>query len=312
MERTAAVTGALGYSGRSIARILLDEGWRVRTLTNSPGKPNPFGAAIDIHPLAFHQPDRLAESLRGSDTLINTYWVRFNHRRFNFARAVENTKALFAAARAVGVRRVVHISILNPERGTGLAYYEGKLALERMLAASGLSHAILRPGVLFGGGDILINNIAWALRHLPVFGVFGDGRYPIRPIHVDDLARLAVDAAAADANTTTDAVGPEPFAFVDLVRELARILGVRRAIVRVPTGPGLAVTGALGLLVRDVVLTREEVLGLTRGLLGSAAPTTGARRLTEWAREHRDELGRHYASELGRRAASPNGRTTRP
>ncbi len=295
------VTGALGYSGKAIAERFFALGHRVRTLTNSPGRPNPFGERLEIAPLAFDDPGALRESLRGADTLVNTYWVRFNHRLFTFDEAVRNTRALFAAARDAGVRRIVHVSILKPEEGRGLAYYDGKAALEESLRETGVSHAILRPGVLFGRGDILVNNIAWALRRLPVFGVFGDGRYKLQPMHVDDLADVAVREALASEDSVVDCVGPETFEYRDLVRTIGGIIGVRRPIVGVAPGVGYAVTRALGPLVRDVIITREEVEGLMRGLLWSDRPPTGRVRLTDWAREHRETLGRRYASEVGRR-----------
>lgn len=295
------VTGALGYSGRSITERLLERGVRVRTLTNSPDRPNPFGDRLDIRPLCFDRPEDLTESLRGARVLYNTYWVRFNHRLFTFEQAVVNTKVLFESARRAGVERIVHVSILKPDEGRHLAYYRGKAELERTLRDMGVSHAILRPGVLFGRGDILVNNIAWALRRLPVFGVFGDGAYKLQPMHVDDFAELALRCAEEDADVTVDAVGAEVFAYRELVRTIGRIIGVRRPIVSAPTGIGYWVARALGPFVGDVILTREEVRGLMDGLLWSETPTTGATKLTEWAAAHSASLGRRYASEVGRR-----------
>src|SRR5208283_1221478 len=185
-----AVTGAFGYSGRYIAARLLDEGREVITLTNSLARANPFGGRVRAFPLAFDEPEQLAKSLAGVDVLFNTYWVRFNHRLFTHTQAVQNTLVLFEAARRAGVRRVVHVSITNPSEDSPLEYFAGKARLERALREGGLSHAILRPTVLFGREDILINNIAWALRRFPFFAVFGDGSYRLQPIHVDDLADL--------------------------------------------------------------------------------------------------------------------------
>ena len=188
VQETHAVTGAYGYSGKYIAQRLLDAGHTVITLTNSPRRANPFGDRIRAIPLDFDRPDLLAKHLQGVSVLYNTYWVRFNHRLFRHADAVRNTLALFAAARQAGVRRIVHISITNPSEDSPLEYFRGKARLEKVLMDSGISYAILRPAILFGKEDILVNNIAWTLRRLPVFGVFGDGRYRLQPIHVDDLA----------------------------------------------------------------------------------------------------------------------------
>jgi uncharacterized protein YbjT (DUF2867 family) len=300
------VTGALGYTGRSLTEQLLARGLRVRTLTNSPNRPNPFGPALDIHPLAFNNPDALAGSLRDEQgrpaaVLYNTYWVRFNHRLFTFDDAVRNTKALFEAARRAGVARIVHVSILHADEADDLRYYRGKHELEDALRATGISYAIVRPGVLFGRFDILVNNIAWVLRHLPVFGLFGDGSYRLRPLHVDDMAALMLNRATETSNSVTDAVGPESFSYRELVTSLADLLQIRRTIVPLPPLLAYAASKFLNPILRDVIITREEVAGLMRGLLDSSAPSPGTIRLTDWARSQAHDLGVRYASEVGRR-----------
>jgi uncharacterized protein YbjT (DUF2867 family) len=295
------VTGAFGYSGRYIATRLLAAGHRVRTLTNSPDRPNPFGRWVEAHPFHFEQPEQLAESLRGAAVLYNTYWVRYNARDFTHAEAIENTRRLFAAAKAAGVGRVVHVSIANPSEDSDLEYFRGKALLERALIESGLSYAILRPAVLFGGPDILINNIAWMLRHLPVLGVFGKGDYRVQPIYVDDLAALGVEWGARQENAIIDAVGPETFTYRQLVDVIAGAIGRRPWVVRTPPWLGYAVTRIIGAFVGDVIVTRDEIKGLMRGLLCTNSPPTGQTRLSEWVRQHADTLGVHYASELARR-----------
>lgn len=298
---THAVTGAFGYSGKYIARRLLDRGRRVVTLTNSPGRPHPFGNALAVQPLDFADPDALARSLEGVSVLYNTYWVRFNHRLFSHADAVRNTLALFDAARRAGVRRIVHVSITNPSEDSPFEYFRGKAVLERALRESGLSHGILRPAVLFGHEDILVNNIAWALRRFPVFGVFGDGKYRIQPIHVEDFADCAVALGESPENSTVEAIGPETFAYRELVQAVGAAIGVRRRMVPLPPALGHLAGLLIGRFVGDVFITREEIGGLMADLLHVDAPPAGATRLTEWARAHADTLGRRYASELARR-----------
>jgi uncharacterized protein YbjT (DUF2867 family) len=276
------VTGAFGYSGKYIAARLLAAGTRVRTLTNSPCRRNAFDGAVEAHPYNFDKPDELARSLEGARVLVNTYWVRFDHADFNHSQAVRNTLRLFQAAKRAGVARV-------------------EAELEAALRDSGLSHAILRPTVLFGNEDILINNIAWMLRRLPLFGVFGDGRYRLQPVFVDDLARLAVESAASRDNLLIDAIGPETFAYRDLVTVVGRAIGRERRIVGLPPGLGLAFGRLLGRIVGDVVITPEEVAGLMQNLLVTDSPPTGRTALSVWAVENRDSLGRRYSSELARR-----------
>lgn len=296
-----AVTGAFGYSGRYIAQRLLDAGHQVVTLTNTIPAVDPFAGRVRRRPLAFDRPVALAESLRGVRVLYNTYWVRFNHRRFTYAQAVRNTLLLFEAARRAGVERIVHLSITNPSRTSPLEYFRGKAELETALQESGLSHAVLRPTVLFGNEDILINNIAWMLRRFPVFGIFGDGQYRMQPIYVDDLATLAVRHGAGSDNVVVQAIGPETFTFRQLVEAIGRIIQRPRPLISVPPALAYGVGVMLGSLLGDVVITRDEIRGLMEGLLFVDAPPAGETRLTQWAAAHADQLGRRYASELARR-----------
>jgi uncharacterized protein YbjT (DUF2867 family) len=296
-----AVTGAFGYSGRYIAHRLLQAGRRVLTLTNARPTADPFNGQVRACPLAFDRPDSLRVSLQGVRVLYNTYWVRFNHRWFNHAEAVRNTLRLFDSAREAGVERIVHVSITNPSLDSPLEYFRGKAELEAALSTSGVPYAILRPTVLFGKEDILINNIAWVLRHFPVFGLFGDGRYRLQPIYVDDLAAVAVHQGTLRDNAIVQAIGPETFTFRELVSAIGHIIGRPRPLLAVPPLLAYAVARALGPLVGDVVITRDEIRGLMADLLFVAAPPVGTTALTGWALEHRDNLGRRYASELARR-----------
>lgn len=296
-----AVTGAFGYSGKYIARRLLSNGRHVITVTNSMNRRNPFGEAVRAFPFHFETPERLTESLRGAEVLYNTYWVRFNHRLFTHADAVQNTLTLFRCAQQAGVRRIVHVSITNPSEDSPLEYFSGKARLERALMESGISYAILRPAVLFGKEDILINNIAWVLRRFPIFGVFGDGQYRLQPIYVDDLAELAVEQGGRRENVIIDAIGPETFTYRELVQTVGRIIGRNRPMVSISPSVGGMIAWAVGKIVQDVVITREEIEGLMADLLYVESPPAGNTRLTGWATEYASTLGFRYASELARR-----------
>lgn len=300
-ENIHAVTGAFGYSGKYIAEALLREGRTVMTLTNSVRRENPFGSRVRAVPFHFDQPELLKESLRGVSVLYNTYWVRFNHKTFTHAEAVRNTLTLFEAAKAAGVERVVHVSITNPSEDSPLEYFSGKAKLERALRESSLPYAILRPAVLFGKEDILVNNIAWTLRTLPIFPVFGDGLYKLRPIHVGDLAALAVQQGAERGNCVINAVGPETFTYRGLAETIGTVIGRKRPIVSVPPAFGYAAGWIIGKLVRDVMITKEEIAGLSGNLLVTDSPSAGLTKLTEWAKEHSATLGLRYTSELARR-----------
>jgi uncharacterized protein YbjT (DUF2867 family) len=295
-----AVTGALGFSGRHIAGRLLARGDGVVNLTNHPDRPDPFGAAVPAAPLDFGHPDALARALEGVDTLVNTYWVRFPRQGRSHADAVRNSRTLFEAAHAAGVRRIVHVSIANPDPASHLSYYRGKAQVEAALATSGVSHAILRPTVLFGDEPILANSIAWLLRRSPVFGIPGDGRYGIQPIAVEDLARLVLEAIDRTDDFTADAAGPEVLSFTELVEAIRAATGSRARLVHLPGPVALAAAAVLGRAVGDVLLTREELEGLSSGLLVSRELPRGTTRFTDWLAANGTWLGRRYLSEVGR------------
>jgi uncharacterized protein YbjT (DUF2867 family) len=286
-----AVTGVFSYTGRAIAEELLARGEPVRTLSRSDAPEDPLRARVELAPLRFDA--TLAESLRGVQTLYNTYWVRFKRGPVGFDDAVANTIALFDAARQAGVQRIVHVSVANADRADDLPYFRGKHRIEQWLAASGLRHAVVRPTLVFGANDILINNIAWIARRSPIFVVPGRGDYRVQPVSLRDTARLCIDAPAG---STIDAAGPETLTFRHLVELVRDATGAQCSVVSGPRSVGLGLIRVAGLLLRDTVVTRDELEGLSRSLLTTAAPPNGAETLREWLVESGPVLGRSYVS----------------
>jgi NADH dehydrogenase len=299
-ELVHAVTGAFGYTGKYITRELLKLGHRVITLTNHPSRSDPFGGLVKSYPYNFNDPEAVKDSLTGIDTLYVTYWIRFEHGAQTFEGAVKNTKTLFSAAKASGIRRVVYVSISNPKANPDLPYFKGKTELEETLARSGLSYAILRPTVIFGKEGILINNIAWLLRRIPVFAIPGSGKYQLQPIYVEDMAKLAVEVGQMKVNITWDAVGPETYTFNELVQTLSTVLDYHPMVLHVHPRTALVLSKILSFLVGDVLLTQDEITGLMDDLLVSKFPPRGKTSLKEWLERNRDSIGVKYASELNR------------
>src|SRR5580704_14528868 len=254
-SKTVVITGAFSYTGKYATRILLSRGYEVRTLTNHPptshpDRAHPFGDRVQVFPYNFDRPE-LRRSLQGASTLINTYWIRFPHGKSTFEAAVRNSRKLIEAAKEAGVKRIVHVSIANPCLQSALGYYKGKAEVEESLILSGLSYAILRPTVIFGAEDILINNIAWFVRRFPVFAIPGGGRYGIRPIYVEDMASLLVDSVTQAGNSIRDAVGPETFTFEDLVRLIAQCTGRSIRLLHLPAAISYMATLTTGWALGD-------------------------------------------------------------
>ena len=196
------VTGAFSYTGRFIARRLLDEGRRVRTLTNHPQRPGAQDLDVELAPLTFTDRAALVESLRGADVFYNTYWIRFRHRGLGFGEAVANTRVLMSAA--------------------------------------------------------------------------------------------------VEAGVTVDAAGPEVITYAELVHNVAIAVRRRPRIVYLLAELTLFAGNMVGLGVRDVLLTRQELEGLMQELLVSHEPPRGALRVDDWLMRSAGSLGKSYASELNR------------
>src|SRR5438874_8891826 len=294
------VTGAFSFTGRYIARHLLAQERRVKTLTNHPNRAGVEDITAEVAPLQFTDRAALVESMRGADVLYNTYWVRFQHGRVRFGQAVANTRTLVGAARDAGVRKVVHISVSNPREDSPLDYYAGKARAERAVRESGLAWAIVRPTLIFGQGDILINNIAWLLRRLPIFGIPGRGDYRVQPVAAEDVAEIATWAAEQTDNVTVDAAGPDVIYYSEMVESIAIAVGRHPRFVYLSPRMSLVAARLIGRIVKDEVLNQPELEGLMQELLVSHERPRGTRRLDNWLLTNAGTIGTRYASELDR------------
>lgn len=294
------VTGAFGYIGKYITQHLLEQGEEVKTITTHPDKPNPFGASVMSHKYDFDDPKRLIDHLRGAHTLYNTYWIRFPFDSLTFESAVRNTEVLFSCASAAGIRKIVHISVTNASRTSPLPYYRGKGEQEALLTKCGISYSIVRPTLVFGKEDILVNNIGWLIRHFPLFPIFGDGKYKVQPVCVYDLARISVGASRSPNGMVIDAIGPETYTFNDFVSSIVTSLAAICKPIHVSPAFGIACGKLIGFALGDILLTSDELRGLMSNLLTSDQKPNGTIKFSDWLKENRDLLGAMYSSEIKR------------
>lgn len=302
METIDLVTGAGGYTGRYLSARLLGAGRTVRTLTREPAT---VGHDVAAFAYRFDDPGEMRAAFEGVDTFYNTYWVRFGRGAFTHDDAVRNSCALIDTAAAAGVRRMVHVSIMNPSLDSPYTYHRGKAVVEAALKASGMEYAIARPSVLFGDAEILLNNVGWLLRRLHAFAVPGDGKYPIRPTHVEDLADLLYDLGQAEASIVRNAGGPEIFEFGEIVRLIRHVIGAKAVVVNLPKAVVLPMTRVVNRITGDVTIHREELDSLMDGLASCDGEPAGPRRFTDHLRAHRDTYGRRYANEVARNFEVP-------
>jgi len=271
----------------------------VRTLTNHPHRAGAI-EGVEVAPLQFTDRDALVESLRGADVLLQHVlgavparrcWLRRRHREHQ------------APGRSSGSGRRPQGGAHQREQpfaDSHLDYYAGKARTEAVVRESGLPWAIVRPTLIFGPGDILINNIAWLIRRLPVFFIPGAGTYRVQPVSGDDVAEIATWVAAHDENVTVDAAGPEVLTYAELVHSIAIASSGRRASCTCPDADHPR--GCRGWPLRQ---------GCDPHAPGTAGPDGRAPRLRranrevrtaidDWLLRNGEQLGRAYASELDR------------
>jgi NADH dehydrogenase len=293
----AVITGAFSYTGSAVTQELLRRGWHVHTLTNRATPPD--CESISAAPLRFER-EHIAQQLAGAELFINTYWIRIPWQGQTFDTAVDNSKLLLRAAKDAGVDRVVHVSVSNAAEGTNLGYYAGKDRVESYLRSELDNYAIVCPTLVVGANDVLSNNIAWFLRRFPFFPVPDGGGYRLQPITLADAARIIVDAGESEGNRKIDAAGPDIMTFREYLRLLQSACGVRRWMPAVPGWQALLILKPIELLLRDIVLTKEELLGLKQELLVSKTAPLGTASVEEWLMENGGTMGGAYVNDLQR------------
>ena len=294
------VTGSFGYIGKYITCKLLEQGEEVRTITTHPDKPNPFGNAVKAFSYNFDNPEELTNSLRGAETLYNTYWIRFEYDNQTYRQTIKNTITLFNCAKEAGIKRIVHISVTNASVNSDLPYYAGKAEQENALINSGVPYTIVRPTLVFGDEDILVNNIAWLIRKFPLFPIFGDGTYRVQPVFVKDLASIAVESSRGEKSVILDAIGPETFTFQEFVQLIASAIKPAAALIHIPPAIGIIFGKLIGLVLRDNILTRNELKGLMDEMLTSKQQPNGSTAFSDWLESHKEKIGSVYSSEIER------------
>ena len=141
----AVVTGAFSYTGKYVARRLLQARGQRKDPDAPPGPAQPFGGAVEAAPLDFSDPEGLRRSMQGAGVLYNTYWIRFARGRMTVKRAAENTRTLFEAAERAGVERIVHFSVTNPSPESRLPYFRAKAQVEDLLMGKATIRARSSP-----------------------------------------------------------------------------------------------------------------------------------------------------------------------
>jgi len=266
------IAGGGGFVGRHVVAELLDRGHRVVALDRGR-RPAPAGVAAVRTDLASGEVP--AAALAGADAVVNLVGIKRAAGTQTFeAVHVEAVRRLIAAARAAGVTRLIHVSVVGSRSDETNPYRDTKWRAEVLLRESGLAVTILKPAVIYGAGDDMLTHLVQMIRCAPVFPIVGRGDSLLQPVDVRDVA-FAVAAALERPETAGrvyDVVGPERLTLRAIVRTVAEGLGLRLAIVPTPLAILRPIVALWSWMSARALSTPSQLRMLQDGLVGDPEP----------------------------------------
>ena len=258
------VAGGTGFIGRGVVDQLLRNGDGndvVVTSRDPAANRRAFDVPVEVVQAFAGDAVSLGRAFTGADVVVQA--IQFpNHPVEDPSRGRtyeevdgRGTEVAVRVAKALGVRRFVYLSGAGVGEGRPQSWFEAKHRAEAAIRESGLEHTILRPSWIYGPRDRSMNRLIFFCRYLPLVPVIGDGRTPIQPIHVDDVARCVAGAALRD--DATDKVfglgGPETLTMDEIHRTIQKVLGRQRPLLHHPVA-------LMKLLVLPMALLPEPIL----------------------------------------------------
>ena len=245
-----AITGGTGFVGRHVAARLRADGHDAVCLGRSDGLAEAFaGCEAVVH-------------CAGINREIGSQTYRAVH--------VEFTRRVVEEARRAGVRRISILSFLRARPDCGSGYHESKWAAEEIVRGSGLDWTVLKAGVIYGRGDHMLDHLSRAFHTFPVFALVGMRSRPVRPVAVDDVARILTAAAIGDrrlTHRTVAVLGPDELLLEDAVRRVAKVVGRRPLFVRIPVLAQRGIASVAETLLTVPLISRAQVRILAEGIV---------------------------------------------
>ena len=238
------VAGGTGFIGSAVVKRLLESGGdEVTVTTRDPAGHDPWDGRVRRVQAFAGDALSLARAFTGADVVVHC--IQFpNHPvedpgkgRTYMEVDGHGTTVAAAAAKRVGVRRFVYLSGAGAGEDRPQPWFRAKDMAERAIRESGLEHGVLRPSWIYGRGDHSMNRFVFFCRRLPIVPVIGNGRTPVYPMHVDDVARDVVELVRRpDATDKVLEIGGERRTMDEVVRTIQDVLRRRRPIVHQPVG----------------------------------------------------------------------------
>jgi len=234
------ITGGTGFVGGHLARVLAAEGHHVALIARGADRRDAAIRQLDnttFHAVGTSDEDRLTAAFAGCDAVAHCAGINREIGEQTYVRVhVQGTQHVVNAARRAGVTKIALISFLRARPGCGSGYHESKFAAEEIVRASGLDYTVLKPGVIYGRGDHMLDHLSHAFYTFPIFGFVGFAPKLVRPLAVEDFVRV-MRAALVEGRLSRQTVavtGPDEMPLTEAVRRVARAVGRRPLMFPLP------------------------------------------------------------------------------
>jgi len=238
------VTGGTGFIGREVVERLLETGDDEVVVTTRHPDRDPWGGRVRLVQAYAGDHVSLGKAFMGADVVVHA--IQFpNHPVEDPSKGrtyleVDGRGTTLAAqtAKKLGVRRFVYVSGAGAGQGRPQPWFQAKDMAEAAIANTGMEHVFLRPSWIYGPRDRSMNRFVSFCRHLPVVPVIGNGKTPVFPIYVKDVARCVVESARREDATARklDLGGPQRMTMDEVIRAIQDVLGRRRPLLHHPVG----------------------------------------------------------------------------
>jgi nucleoside-diphosphate-sugar epimerase len=237
-----AITGGTGFVGGHLAARLCQQGHQVVLVARGIDQ-RPWARQVlqlpgaTLVPVGIGDADGLAHAFAGCQAVAHCAGINRQRGGQTYqAVHIQGTANVVRAAERAGVRRLALLSFLRARPGCGSAYHESKWAAEELVRACTLEWTVLKPGMMFGVGDHMLDHLSHALHTFPVFA--GVGPWRVRPLAVGDLVEVLCAALLAGRlpRKTVALAGPTELEFDRAARMVADVVGKHPPFVRAPIG----------------------------------------------------------------------------
>lgn len=273
-----AITGGTGFVGRNLARLLLASGHEVVLISRgvNPGAGIASEPRVTGVPIGVGDEAKLAEAFAGCDGVAHCAGINREIGQQTYQRVhVDGTQNVVNAARTAGVKKVLLLSFIRARPNCGSGYHESKFAAEEIVRNSGLDYTVFKSGIIYGRGDHMLDHLSHAFHTFPIFGLVGYADKPVRPAAVEEVA-AALKAALVDgrlSRQTVAVVGPEELPLSEAVRRVARVVGKKPWMIRMPLWFHYGLAWGVEKVMTVPMVSTAQIMMLSEGLVEPLPPT---------------------------------------